>query len=226
MRDIDQQAAEAPTPLDLEAIETRVIRFHEEVDDVTEEQVARAGKIREWQTVKLLVSDGQALLAALRASMAESALRQGETERLRRQADGYARECHEVEQALGKALGYPWYKDDPDIFPGATGEDGVCTGVHTPAGIAAEAAGEIGRLRADLERANQSAENFRTSARLRQGRLDTAMAETDRLRDLLRRLTEKASLASMTLTHDCSRPGIPEELDALISEAQEETNKA
>ena len=37
----------------------------------------------------------------------------------------------EIEQILGKALGYPWYKDDPKNFPNATEADGVCVGDHT-----------------------------------------------------------------------------------------------
>lgn len=52
-------------------------------------------------------------------------------------------ECVEVEQTLGKALGYPWYKDDPKNFPIATEADGVCVGEHTPATIAAEAASRL-----------------------------------------------------------------------------------
>lgn len=47
---------------------------------------------------------------------------------------------HEVEQTLGKALGYPWFKDDQKNFPGATEKDGVCVGEHVPETIAAEAA--------------------------------------------------------------------------------------
>ncbi len=46
----------------------------------------------------------------------------------------------EVDQVLGKALGYPWYKDDQKNFPGTTGEDGVCTGEHVPESLLAEAA--------------------------------------------------------------------------------------
>ena len=38
----------------------------------------------------------------------------------------YIKSNHEIEQACGKALGYPWYKDDQKNFPGATEEDGVC----------------------------------------------------------------------------------------------------
>lgn len=53
----------------------------------------------------------------------------------------------EVCQSLGKALGYPWFKDDQTNFPGATEENGVCTGDHVAESIANEAADEIERLR-------------------------------------------------------------------------------
>jgi hypothetical protein len=35
-------------------------------------------------------------------------------------------------QTLGQALGYPWFKDDPINFPGATVEHGVCVGITGP----------------------------------------------------------------------------------------------
>lgn len=49
---------------------------------------------------------------------------------LKRQRDGYRLHLMECEQIAGKALGYPWYKDDQKNFPGATKEDGVCIGEH------------------------------------------------------------------------------------------------
>ncbi len=63
--------------------------------------------------------------------------------------NGLILECTELEQRLGKALGYPWYKDDPKNFPNATESNGVCVGEHTPGTIAAEAADAIERLRAE-----------------------------------------------------------------------------
>lgn len=51
-----------------------------------------------------------------------------------------SRENDDVCQTLGKALGYPWFKDDQKNFPGATERDGVCVGEHVAASIAAEAA--------------------------------------------------------------------------------------
>jgi hypothetical protein len=57
--------------------------------------------------------------------------------------DKYKKETEEIEQMLGKALGYPWYKDDPDIFPKATEADGVCVGVETAWSLAKIAADRI-----------------------------------------------------------------------------------
>jgi hypothetical protein len=50
---------------------------------------------------------------------------------------------HEIEQILGKALGYPWFKDDQKNFPGATEEHGVCVGEHVAVTLAMEAAERI-----------------------------------------------------------------------------------
>lgn len=62
----------------------------------------------------------------------------------------YRKAYYEVEdgvcQTLGKALGYPWYKDDQKNFPGATEEHGVCVGEHVAESIAMEAAKEIQRF--------------------------------------------------------------------------------
>jgi hypothetical protein len=55
-------------------------------------------------------------------------------------------ELEKIEQILGKALGYPWYKDDPDIFPKATEADGVCVGVETAWSLAMIAADKIKEL--------------------------------------------------------------------------------
>jgi len=65
-----------------------------------------------------------------------------EIERLRR---GAGKSNDEVCQVLGKALGYPWFKNDQLNFPDATEEDGVCVGDHVAESIADEAADTIER---------------------------------------------------------------------------------
>lgn len=66
-----------------------------------------------------------------------------EVERLR---NACAKMNGEVCNTLGKALGYPWYKDDQKNFPGATEADGVCWGDHVAESIAVEAANKINAL--------------------------------------------------------------------------------
>ena len=62
-----------------------------------------------------------------------------EAEIARLHRDYYAYE-HEIQQLLGKALGWPWYKDDQKNFPGATEADGVFVGEHVAVTSAAEIA--------------------------------------------------------------------------------------
>lgn len=64
----------------------------------------------------------------------------GALERLRALETAYARTNAEVCQVLGKALGYPWFKDDQKNFPGATEAGGVCVGGHVAETLADEAA--------------------------------------------------------------------------------------
>lgn len=60
-----------------------------------------------------------------------------EIERLRKAC---AKMNEDVCQVLGKALGYPWFKDDQKNFPGSTEEHGVCVGGHVAESLASEAA--------------------------------------------------------------------------------------
>jgi hypothetical protein len=60
-------------------------------------------------------------------------------------------EMHEVEQIAGKALGYPWYKDDQKNFPGATEADGVCIGDHVPVTIVTELADKMSEFRKEVQ---------------------------------------------------------------------------
>lgn len=63
----------------------------------------------------------------------------------------YQEELEKIEQILGKALGYPYYKDDPKNFPTATEADGVCVGDHTPWSLAMYAADKIRELEGKLK---------------------------------------------------------------------------
>lgn len=65
---------------------------------------------------------------------------------------GFQQEMRAVEQILGQALGYPWYKDNPEAWPDATDADGVCVGEHTPYTLAKEAAMVILSLATQLRK--------------------------------------------------------------------------
>lgn len=65
--------------------------------------------------------------------------------------------AREVEQVLGQALGYPWYKDDQKNFPGSTEKDGVCVGDHVPESLLAEASNYIQKL--EIENESQETED-------------------------------------------------------------------
>lgn len=106
----------------------------------------RAGELveREKAALDVLAAQGQAADAL------------DEVDRLRA-AEGRLRlACvktnDDICQTIGKALGYPWFKDDHKNFPFADEANGVCVGDHVAESIAAEAADEIARLRAENER--------------------------------------------------------------------------
>jgi hypothetical protein len=61
-------------------------------------------------------------------------------------------EFHNIEQILGAALGFPWFKDDQKNFPNATEADGVCVGDHTAWSLAMCAADKIKELEEELEK--------------------------------------------------------------------------
>jgi hypothetical protein len=62
-----------------------------------------------------------------------------------------AKSNDEICQTLGKVLGFPWYKDDLDMFPDATENDGVCIGDHVAETLAANAADRIQFLERQLQ---------------------------------------------------------------------------
>jgi hypothetical protein len=68
------------------------------------------------------------------------------------QNEKYKKEMVEIEQILGKALGYPWFKDDQCNFPNATEADGVAVGDHTAWSLAMCAADRIKELQEKLDK--------------------------------------------------------------------------
>jgi len=66
--------------------------------------------------------------------------------RLKGVRDKMLQEFHEIEQILGKALKYPWLKDDQKTFPLATEKDGVTIGAETAWSLAMQASDRIKAL--------------------------------------------------------------------------------
>ncbi len=66
---------------------------------------------------------------------------------------------YNVEQTLGKILGYPWYKDDKKNFPDATEEDGVCVGEDTIETLADRAAERIRHLEEEISALREKLRN-------------------------------------------------------------------
>lgn len=67
-------------------------------------------------------------------------------ELLARLREAWSRENDEIEQILGRALGFPRYCDDQRNFPGATEADGVCVGPQVAITLAQDASDRIRSL--------------------------------------------------------------------------------
>jgi ribosome biogenesis GTPase A len=75
-----------------------------------------------------------------------------EIAKLNKQIVKMLEEFREIEQILGKALMYPWFKDDQENFPNATEADGVAIGDHTAWSLAMCAADKIKELQKQLDK--------------------------------------------------------------------------
>lgn len=73
-------------------------------------------------------------------------------ERIKHLRDGIAKQNQTIEQACGKVLGYPWFKDDQKNFPGSTEKDGVCVGDHVAETIVSELASRYTESLARIKR--------------------------------------------------------------------------
>lgn len=98
---------------------------------------------------RLGVEDAQAYSAG---DLVEIANLIRDRERLLFLRDAIVRQNDEVTQTLAQAIGYPWYKDDQENFPGATEANGVCVGDHVAESLAMEAAKLIRSQRQEIER--------------------------------------------------------------------------
>lgn len=125
---------------------------------MTVEQHAEAAAKKLWAMTDMTFDDVTAAIdeatAPLRARIdlltAEIARMEAEVkyangERIRVQ-DAIHKIDRDIIQTLGKALHYPWFKDDQKNFPGATEADGVAVGDHVAETLAVEAAKRIEKL--------------------------------------------------------------------------------
>jgi len=122
------------------------------------EQHAEAAAKKLWAMTDMTFDDVTAAIdeatAPLRARIdlltAEIARMEAEVkyangERMRVQ-DAIHKIDRDIIQTLGKALHYPWFKDDQKNFPDATEADGVAVGDHVAETLAVEAAKRIEKL--------------------------------------------------------------------------------
>lgn len=72
--------------------------------------------------------------------------------RVKRYYDACVATEDEIQQILGKALGYPRYCDDQKVFPGTKEEDGVCVFDNTAASLAMEAAEKLKKAEDETKR--------------------------------------------------------------------------
>jgi hypothetical protein len=136
------------------------------------DELFRAGRVQNNESGDELIQE-QIKVANLEAELTNA----------QRAVKGYQAECQEVEQALGQALGYPWYRDDEKNFPNATDADGVCIGEHVPSSIALEAGRTITELKAKVKTLEDTMITHEAYDNL-QSRLDEALESQISLFDM------------------------------------------
>jgi hypothetical protein len=87
-------------------------------------------------------------------------------ERAERERDAALQDVDECQQIAGKALGYPWYKDDQKNFPNANDANGVCIGEHCGSSIVQELANALVKRRELCRRAERERDAAREEIRL------------------------------------------------------------
>ena len=120
---------------------------------MNQQQQKRLEYLREahpWAVIASFTSSDSACIAA---SLDRIAKLEAECKCLRQEL---TKQSHEVEQILGKALGYPsGYPDVSEVDDGS-----VCVMDHTPETLAMEAARVIVTLKAEVARLNELAEKL------------------------------------------------------------------
>ncbi len=109
--------------------------------------------------------------------LSEIAALRGERDRLR---TAVSKSNDEICQSLGKALGYPWFKDDQANFPGSTESDGVCVGDHVAESIADEASRRLTQAERQRDEARDTIASTVAKADWMQGQLSGERSSIDR----------------------------------------------
>jgi len=84
-------------------------------------------------------------------------------DRIKHLRDGIAKQNQTIEQACGKVLGYPWFKDDQKNFPGSTEKDGVCVGDHVAETIVCELVGKYTEALDRIKRLEEAGDALKAS---------------------------------------------------------------
>ena len=100
---------------------------------------------------KLNAAEGQDLLEELERVRSE----------LKRAQDCYFKLNDEISQICGKALGYPWIKDDKENFPDADESHGVSVGEHVAESIAEELAEKFAAVKQSLKTAERDRDRWK-----------------------------------------------------------------
>lgn len=145
------------------------------------EELEKAARIH--QNDVALLAKGDTELTTARAEIA----------RLRKAC---AQQSDAVMQLLGKALGYPWFKDHADLFPGQTTEEhGICPGDHSAESMADEAAQRITTQAAEIARLEAKELAWKENARLYAELFDGANTQLSIARADITQLTHDAGKA-------------------------------
>lgn len=115
-----------------------------EASALSSQSLSLSEAIERGDRYERIADEHRSLIGELKPALSEA---REEIERLR---GAFAASNDDICQTLGKALGYPWFKDDQKNFPGATEANGVCVGDHVAESIAAEAANRFDALKADM----------------------------------------------------------------------------
>ncbi|WP_433935214.1 hypothetical protein [Brevundimonas diminuta] len=142
-----------------EIVDPLVFELAAALDNAEGEPAALRRDATEMRDMRMreALSKADAILTALASGSGDHA-------ELARLKAAMSKSNDEICQSLGKALGYPWFKDDQRNFPGATEGNGVCVGDHVAESIADEAASRISAILAENAALRAERDEWRDTA--------------------------------------------------------------